>query len=169
MKTKKATIGATMTWVVATLIILVVVVIFVYASGALAGSEWFENLFKIEKSVGVGKTSSGVDSEQMLLALLKTEVGGEKVEQYVGDSDKFKTNLNKLKTDLGATIKKLPINDEDLEWGVIVFLDNKNTFYIGTRKRSSSPVGLGYVPTFYSDCSLVYLNNVKVSLCKFNK
>ncbi len=94
LNNKRGTIGATMTWVVATIIILVVVIIFVYAAGVLAGSEWAKNLFKIEGAVGVGKTSSAVDSEQMLLALLQTKINGESVQQILINEDYEKLGAN---------------------------------------------------------------------------
>lgn len=82
-KNKKATIGATMTWVVATIIVLFVIIIFVYASGVLAGKK---GALDFKPSVQIAKYSS-VESEQMLLALLRTEINGKTVKDYILEGD----------------------------------------------------------------------------------
>lgn len=72
-KNKKAAIGATMTWILATIIILFVIIIFVYASFSLANSRKIKAILEGVEITPSEPISPGVDSEQMLLALLKIE------------------------------------------------------------------------------------------------
>ena len=80
MYNKKAAIGATMTWIVATIIILFVIILFVYGAGVFAKESWSAGLSSEYKATDVSK-------EQMLLALLETEVkggiDGAKVKNYL--------------------------------------------------------------------------------------
>jgi len=79
MFNKKATIGATMTWVVATIIILFIIIFFIYASYYIAkekGVLGFEGFIQ-------EKENSGIVSEQSLLAVLQTEIKGRMVIDYI--------------------------------------------------------------------------------------
>lgn len=73
MKNKNAAIGATMTWVVATIILLFVIIIFVYASLVISKGKKAENIH----------ISPYIESEQMLLALLETKINGKLVKDYI--------------------------------------------------------------------------------------
>ncbi len=118
MKDKKAAIGATMTWVVATIIILVVILLFVYASFAL-GAE--RGLFKVGvKPEGGELAYSSISSEQMLLALLETEVEGKEVRGYVSEKN-YKDYLSILDKELKPIIEQLPGSSEGYAWSLIVF------------------------------------------------
>ena len=82
IKNKKATIGATMTWVVATIIIFLLIVIFMYASFVLAKDKnFFGPVSGIFPSVRLKLTE--VYKEQTLLALLNTEFDGMSFEHYL--------------------------------------------------------------------------------------
>jgi hypothetical protein len=72
-KNKKASIGATMTWVVATLAILLLVILFIYSSYLMAKKKEITNDGFFDLSSG---KSVSADSEQSLLALLKTKKNG---------------------------------------------------------------------------------------------
>jgi len=95
MYNKKAAIGATMTWIVATIIILFVIILFVYASGAFISSS--------DKSF---KTSPfNVATEQSLLALLETKLDGKTVRDYIIEGD-YKT----LRKKITPILERLPEN-----------------------------------------------------------
>jgi len=92
MHNKKAAIGATMTWIVATIIILFVIILFVYSSGVL-GFELFGGNDSLKET--------NTESEQMLLALLETKIDEKTVKQLVIEEDKdslrnLKDILNKI-------------------------------------------------------------------------
>ena len=91
IKTKKATIGATMTWVVATIIILFVMIVFVYTSVALFGKGELKPILSIKG----GQISSSADSEQMLLDLLHKKIGDKEVKEIIieGEEGLIKTDL----------------------------------------------------------------------------
>lgn len=145
MHNKKAAIGATMTWVVATIIILLVIILFVYASGVLS----------IGRPGGEGMVSRSVvtDSakEQMLLALLETKIEEEKVKDQIESNE---VDWEKLKQKLKPIIEKfpkqLPLKGD---WVLIVYEGNKNELQIGNKAkfRDSSP-------------SIIYTKNKKIEL-----
>ena len=94
-KEKKATIGATMTWVVAILIIFVVMMLFVYASTALALEKNIKNnLGSI--LVRDQKESPSMDSEQMMLALLETELKNGQVKNLVRNPNNKESDFEGL-------------------------------------------------------------------------
>ncbi len=95
MYNKKAAIGAAMTWVVATIIILLVIIFFVYASEILS-------LGRSEEEVSLKGMST--KSEQILLALLDTKIDGKTVKQLVIEEDK--DSLNNLK----SILDKIPVD-----------------------------------------------------------
>jgi len=78
-KDKKASIAATMTWLLATIIILLVVVFFVYASYTIGKKKDLLN-FEILK-----KKNSNIEAEQTLLALMQTKINGKAVNDYILD------------------------------------------------------------------------------------
>jgi hypothetical protein len=81
MHNKKAVIGAAMTWLVATLIIIFVVIIFVYASGKLAEQKKIKNVISGSKE----SVFSDVDvaSEKMLLVILESQLDGKRIKDYI--------------------------------------------------------------------------------------
>ncbi len=106
---KKAAIGATMTWVVATIIILFAVILFVTAS------------YGIAKERGVldfsGKEISNINAEQSLLALLQTEINGMEVRGYVSQG-----RYPEIKKDVDFILDNLELDDLRAE------------VYVGNRK-----------------------------------
>lgn len=156
MNNKKATIGATLTWVVATIIIFVVIIIFVLlSSGGLLKSDSFEQ----------GRLST-VDSEQMLLALMKTEVDGKMVKDWILETDKEDKNvlwdklrplLNKLSTPTlyGGWGIKVDFPDDDYDFEVMALhlsppgtlTDFQNRFRISTLNLEDKKV------SFFLSCS----------------
>ncbi len=81
IKNKKAAIGATMTWVVATIIILLVIILFVYAARLLAEKKNLE--FSSGQSLAV---QSGA-AEQSLLGLMQTNINGKTLLQILVDGE----------------------------------------------------------------------------------
>ena len=57
MKNKRGAIGATMTWVIATVVILFVIILFVLASQALAGSKSMQKIFGLRKEGNIQTAS----------------------------------------------------------------------------------------------------------------
>jgi|TARA_B100001971_G_C17953661_1_gene413826 hypothetical protein len=77
---KRGAIGAAMTWLVATIVILLLVILFVYFSYVLAQEKKITNL---DISILSDSGGVGADSGQILLALLKTRDGERSVENYI--------------------------------------------------------------------------------------
>ena len=167
MYNKKAAIGATMTWIVATIIILFVIILFVYGTKLFVTSEEIRRSFWVKGNL-VRETILSAESEQMLLALLETKIDGKSVKDHLSEEN-YKTHLNKIKGELEPIVKTLPGNTKEEGWGLAIFpLDNNKGFYIGQEKYEKI-MGLGYVLQSRSDCSLVYLKGAKASLCKLTK
>jgi hypothetical protein len=145
MKSKKATIGATMTWVVATIIILVVIILFVYAAkaqmiGSTKGS--FYTRYKLTE----------ISKEQMLLALLETEVDGKKVEQHINDAEN-KEDYEVLGKKIEPILEKFPGLDGG-NWVFIIYEDGKSKLQVGKVYSSARDIN----PSF------VYYSNKKIEL-----
>jgi len=135
MVNKKAAIGAAMTWVVATLIILLAVVLFVYSSYAIAKQRGLLGFDLIE----LEKSDSYIDSEQTLLALMQTEIGGKSVKQSIIDGD-FNVDL------LGLALGDLPGDD----WSL--YIDDI---------KINEPVSRDF---FETRTSIIFIGNKKVKL-----
>jgi hypothetical protein len=98
MKNKKAVIGAALTWLVATIIIIFIVIIFIYASSKLAEEKQIKNIF-----LKGANQNHFIESEKMLLAILEIDLDGKKVRDYILDGDytrldgpEFKEKLSRL-------------------------------------------------------------------------
>ncbi|MDD5191844.1 MAG: hypothetical protein PHH54_04180 [Candidatus Nanoarchaeia archaeon] len=141
MKNKNAVIGATMTWVVATMIILVVVIVFIYSSYALA---------KEKKIIGFspltleGEQSSSIDSEQILLALMETELDEKKVKDYVSAG-----NYEVLKEKITPLLDGMSNKDN---WNMYIYDSNKIIKIKGNELARTSK------------SSIVFIGNKKVKL-----
>ena len=150
MYNKKAAIGATMTWIVATIIILFVIILFVYGAGVFAKESWSAGLSSEYKATDVSK-------EQMLLALLETEVeggiDGAKVKNYLLLDKKDYEKL--LEKEIKPIIEEFPeLLPLEGGWVFIVYDKNgKEEFKIGNKAniRDISP-------------SIVYLSDKKIEL-----
>lgn len=107
MHNKKAVIGAAMTWLVATLIIIFVVILFVYASGKLAEER------KI-KGVTLGGqmvfSDADVASEKMLLALLEIKIDGKTLREHIIEGNYDVLDKEEFKKDVLAKLPE-PGND----------------------------------------------------------
>lgn len=110
MKDKKAAIGAAMTWVVATLIILLAIVLFVYSSYAIAKQRGLLGFDLID----LEKSDSYIDSEQTLLALMNTEIEGQSVKQGILDGNLREGLLENLLKDLPGEEWSLQIGEKVL-------------------------------------------------------
>jgi len=95
MTNKRATIGATITWVVATIIILTMVIMFLVVSTGLAGER---EIKAFDPFVFTEGQSSSIDSEQMLLALLQTKINDETFKDLImeGRYDELKEKLKPI-------------------------------------------------------------------------
>jgi hypothetical protein len=149
MQSRHASIGATMTWIVATIIILIVILIFIYASTVLAVRR---NLFSIDSPDSVRRLRD-IQTQQTLLALLETDLDGAKIESYVTNED-----YNTLQIKLGALLNKIPggkYNDLGTavyygNWVFTVYKDDKRALEVGdSTKDKTSP-------------SIVYLSDKKI-------
>jgi len=160
---KKAAIGATMTWVVATIIIFVVIIIFVYAAKGFAGSKWVRDIVGRD-SVNVIKDSSNADSEQMLLALLQTNIDGKSVKDYVENTNNFEKEFPKLKQELNPILEKIPAG-KGYKWTLLINIPPSPEFQLGNK--------IIWDPTLMQDivlgCDYVYLKDSKVKLCKIGE
>jgi len=131
-KIRKGSIGATMTWVMATIIILVVMVVFIYLT---------EIIFT-EQSIGKLVYSSdkinyfGVDSTQSILAFLNTNFNGKTLQQYIQEKD-----YNYIKENATSTFKILPENDFKNFLGYTLIINNSEEIE-GFRDPNSFLAGL---------------------------
>ena len=113
MLNRRGAIGAAITWVVATFIILFLVVLFIYSSYALAQEKKIANL---DVFVLDSRKIAGMDSGQTLLALLKTRIGERSVSNYI-----FQGDYNDVKSSVESILNELP----ELDDGAIVYIGDK--------------------------------------------
>ena len=110
MRDKRGAIGAAMTWVVATFIILFMVILFVYSSYILAKEKGLVvSVFEDEKV-------SGADSEQILLALLSKKIGTRSVRNYI-----FQGEYEEIRSSVESLLNELP----ELKGEAEVYLGDK--------------------------------------------
>jgi len=151
-KNKKAAIGATMTWMVATIIILFVIILFVYGSGVLG----FE-LFGGDDSL----KETNTESEQMLLALLETEVDGKNVKEHIEDNQNFEKEVfPKLKKEIESIFEKVSAG-EKYKWTLLINIPPSPEFQLGNK--------IVWDPTNSQKVicdNYVHLKNSKVKLCQ---
>lgn len=132
---KKAAIGAAMTWVVATLIILLAIVLFVYSSYAIAKQRGLLGFDLVD----LEKQDTYIESQQTLLALMDTEIGGKSIRQSILDGDI-------IKEDLEALLQNLPEDD----WSL--YIDDL---------KINEPVSKDF---FETKTAVVFIGNKKVKL-----
>lgn len=142
---KKAAIGATMTWVVATVIILFVIILFIYASYAITKEKKIKNLEPFVQEI---EQSSCIDSEQMLLALMQTKLEEKAVEDYIleGNYDELEIKIKPILDELpnfGADgwVLKIYENSKSVKEikgtaGVVFFKSRKTWVYLGSNKKA---------------------------------
>ncbi len=149
---KKATIGATMTWIVATIIILLVIIIFVYLSTTFFAYKKLENL---DPFVQTNEQSSEIDSEQILLALMQTEIDGTTIKELI--INKEKDILEKI-----DIIAKLPVNSKGAHWELSA-KDNEDEYIF---RNGNQFFGAIYPPrfVFLGSSKLKLENNIEVKL-----
>jgi len=83
MSNKKATIGATITWTVATIIILLVIIMFIYSSYILAKEKDLIEGVDLKLS-----SESDAGARETLFAILNTKINGETVrDSIIKDKD----------------------------------------------------------------------------------
>lgn len=80
---RRGQVGQTMTWMVATIIVVVLAFIFIFITGTLASVKGFLGL-NIEYLPG---EDSGVGSQQMMFALLEKKIGGNSVNELIRTRD----------------------------------------------------------------------------------
>ena len=110
---KKATIGATMTWVIATMIILFVIIFFIYASYSIAKEEKLLGFDRVIQE----KKNSNVDAEQTLLAILQTEIDGLEIRGYISQG-----RYSEIKNQVDLILEELELDG------------SKALVYIGDKK-----------------------------------
>jgi hypothetical protein len=178
---KKASIGAAMTWVVATIIIFFMSILFVYVAFIIAeDKKVFSQNFFIEKADSFPLIS--LYSENMLLALLKTNFEEKKLKDSLDlNYQEFNLNFVILKKNLNPLIERLPrmrnpawfAKDSAYYWSFRVVYDKPyNIFYFGDESEghdSTTHIGKdssnfwGVSP---KESSFVNLQNVNVWLSK---
>ncbi len=155
MNNKKAAIGATMTWIVATIIIFFVIILFVYSSGVLGFELFGEDAFLKETST---------ESEQMLLALLETEVDGKSVKEHIEDSENFeKEVLPKLKKEIEPILEKIPVK-EGYKWTLLIKIPPSPEVQLGEEIIVDINLRQKVICENY-----VYLKNSQIKLCQTEK
>ena len=140
---KKAAIGATMTWVVATIIIVVVVIVFIYSSYVLAKEK---KILGFNPFVQEIEQSSSMESEQILLALLETDLNDKKIREYVLEGD-----YGPIKDKISSEWNKMPDNN----WEIYIY-DGGNTIKINANNELSE--------LRKAKSSIVYVGDKKVKL-----
>jgi hypothetical protein len=121
MKYQKASAGATMTWVVATIIILVLITVFIYASFVMAKAKGGSNGGAVASTYLLRETPT----QQTLLALLETDTGEMKIKDYIISED-YKNLEQKLK----PILEKLP-GHKNGNWVFTIYKNNKIQLQIG--------------------------------------
>ena len=113
MYNRRAAIGAAMTWVVATFIIMFLVILFIYSSYTLAKEREIKSadVFVLDSGKSVG-----MDSEQILLALLKTQVGERSISNYISQGD-----YAEVSSFVESVLGELP----ELEGKAVVYVGDK--------------------------------------------
>jgi hypothetical protein len=121
IRNKKGAIGATLTWIVATFIILFILIIFLVAVGVLSLKKG-----KIEIGSEVSLERELVLSE-VSLAYLNSEIGGKKVKDFIGGNteEKYK-KLGEHSLDF--------FEKYDLLWKVYIFEPDKINPFVLTKK-----------------------------------
>tara|TARA_Y100000310_G_scaffold308494_1_gene351642 strand:- start:9 stop:542 length:534 start_codon:yes stop_codon:yes gene_type:complete len=168
---KKAAIGAAMTWVVATIIIFLVTLLFVYASNGLRIKKEFEDPGKA--LVDEGRYSS-IASEEMLLALLDTEFDGKSLGGWILQSsfETSKEDFKLINEEVDLIINNIPAG-KGLGWSLMVYYDDQNPLVAPLsfgKERKNPPMGdpgssgINLQGTY--NCSIAYLGNNNVNLCE---
>lgn len=152
MKNKRGAIGSTMTWVVATIIIFVVIIIFVYASGVRgvgSSSGSFYVRYKLTE----------IDKQQMLLALLETEFDGKEIKHYIilDNEQDYKELGKKIKPILEELPKKYP--GKPGNWVFIISEGNSVKLQVGKTNPISRDINpsIAYFSTKKIELSFDYL------------
>ena len=160
-KTRKASIGATLTWVIATIIILVVVVVFVYLTEIIFVEQTIGKLIYSEERINY----FGVDASQSLFAFLKTDFDGKNVQDYIQDKNyiSIKENINQL-------LISLPENDfkKFLGYSLIIDDDEEILGYKDPNSILDKITGQGLeifsfksVPIYFPNINIQFKKNVK--------
>lgn len=118
-----------MTWIVATIIILFVIILFVYGTKVFVTSESFKKLASAENKLE-RKSIFSVDSEQMLLALLETKIEDKIVKDYLLNKE-----FDVLEPKIKPILDKLPNpypnkKEDDVDWILRVFLRKTNGNFV---------------------------------------
>lgn len=156
IKNKKAAIGATMTWVVATIIILFVIIVFVYAAKLLADKKDFK--FSSGQNLVV---QSGV-VEQNLLGLMQTDINGKTLLQILVDGEqKEKSN------EIVNLLRKIPNCFRHNRGGSWVFAHYSIEGKLFGKIGDITPSGRNLADSkfnfvIYSDTEFIQLNEVCV-------
>lgn len=144
-KNKNGTISATMNWVVATIIIIVLIFIFVYASYGIS------TLRKITSPGSPSlEKSYDISSEQILLALLQTKIEDKSLQELIinGEYDKienFRPILEKLS------------NQKNGYWNLYVY-EKKGESYESVKNLETKKITL---ESFGKKNAVVYLSSNK--------
>ncbi len=156
MRNKKATIGATMTWVVATIIILMVIIVFVYSSKLLAEKK------NLKFPSGQKPIIQSPLVEQSLLGLMQTKINGKSLLQILVDGEQKEKSK-----EIVNLLNKIPNCFRYNRGGSWVFahysMDGKlfdivgNIFPSGKNLEDSK-----FCSVIYSDTKFVQLNEVCV-------
>lgn len=157
MKSKKADIGATMTWIVATIIILFVIIFFVYATKTFVISADIKDFLKNFWKSSEKSSFSSVKSEQMLLALLETKINGKILTEHLNEED-WEKNLKEIEKEIHEIVKRFPENSKKEGWSL----------EIGDKSFGVIPIQ-GHPPEKISEISFINLKNIKISLFKVEK
>jgi len=121
IRNKKGAIGATLTWIVATFIILFILIIFLVGVGVLSLTKG-----KIEIGSEVSLKKELVLSE-VSLAYLNSEIDGKKVKDFIGgNTEEEYTKLAKHSLDF--------FEKHDLLWRIYIFEPDKINPFVLTKK-----------------------------------
>ena len=110
MKNKQGAIGAATTWIVATIIILFVIILFVYGSYILTK----EKQIKGAKFPVFGGNIFYSGSEQMLFAILKTEINGRTAKDLI-----LAGEYNETEANIRSILEKISNSNEN--WNLYIY------------------------------------------------
>lgn len=127
---KKGAIGAAMTWMVATVIIIFIIVLFTYISFILSKEKQAEN-FSFSFNLN---ENSDMSSEQILISLLKTKVEDKSIMNHILEGDYEKIN------EIKPILEKLS-NEELGYWNFYIYENNNVVKKIKTKDLSFEILG----------------------------
>jgi len=152
MKNKKASIGSGMTWLVATIIIFIITMIFVYGAYIINGGNSV-NYLREKSNLEDLENAKSIDSQEILFALLKTNIEDKNLRDYL-EEDLDRENFEKIENEIKLILNK--ISNEEI-WNFAYHSGSTGLWDVRGDKKFSFKYNF-YLPYRYSN---IYLSEDK--------